>query len=155
MLLHPLLQQLFRYLGIGGLAFLVDFGLLVGLKEGLGLHAVVAATLSFLVGLVVNYLLCLLWVFQERTHEDRRREFFWFAAVGVAGVALNALIIAGGTSLLGLHYTLAKLVSAALVVLFNFFTRRHLLFSTSSRWNARRIEALFRRTPIKRDPPHA
>ncbi len=51
-----LLIQFVRYFFVGGFAFIVDFGLLYILTEYAGLHYLLSATLSFIAGLVVNYI---------------------------------------------------------------------------------------------------
>jgi putative flippase GtrA len=146
----PLALQFLRYVAVGGVAFVVDFGLMVLLREQAGLHHLVAATISFLCGLVVNYLLALAWVFEHRTHEDRVREFIWYGVIGVVGVGLNAAIIAFFADGLGLHYTLAKLIASAVILMFNFGTRRQLLFNPDSRYNAEALEQLAKRRWFRR-----
>jgi len=51
------LVQLLRYTFVGGLAFIVDLGSLFALTEFAGLHYLVSASLSFLLGLATNYTL--------------------------------------------------------------------------------------------------
>ena len=141
---RALAVQFLRYVGVGGIAFVVDFGLMVLLKEKAHFHHLVAASISFICGLVVNYLLSLAWVFKQRTEEDQVREFVWFSVIGLVGVVLNGLIIALFADGLGLHYTLAKLIAAACILVFNFGARRQLLFNPDNRWNAQALEAMAR-----------
>ena len=60
------LVQLLRYTFVGGVAFVCDFGALYALTEFAGLHYLISASLSFLLGLGVNYALSVLWVFSRR-----------------------------------------------------------------------------------------
>jgi len=94
--------------------------------------------------LVVNYLLSLAWVFAQRTQEDQVREFVWFSLIGLVGVGLNAAIIAVFADGVGLHYTVAKLIAAASILVFNFGARRQLLFNPENRWNAQALESMAR-----------
>jgi putative flippase GtrA len=122
------LSQLVRYGVVAAVALAVDFGSLVALTEGAGLHYLVAAALGFLAGLVTNYLLSVHWVFARRRLADRRAEFAVFAGVGVAGLVWNVVLIAGFTELAGLHYAASKAVATVLVFAWNFGVRRWLLF---------------------------
>lgn len=122
------LSQLVRYGVVAAVALAVDFGSLVALTEGAGLHYLVAAALGFLAGLVTNYLLSVHWVFGRRRLVDRRAEFAVFAGVGVAGLVWNVALIAGFTELAGLHYAASKAVATVLVFAWNFGVRRWLLF---------------------------
>jgi putative flippase GtrA len=124
-----LLQQFIRYVGVGGMAFAADFSLLYLLTDRAGLYYLLSATLAFCAGLLVNYLLCLAWVFDFRRMQSRLHEFSIFAAIGIAGLLLNTLLLWLLTDFAGLHYLLSKLFAAAFILFFNFSLRRWLLFS--------------------------
>ena len=127
--LQKLLLQFISYVAVGGAAFVVDFGVLYFLTEHLGLHYMVSATAGFLLGLVVNYLLCVSLIFDFRAIDRASHEFALFASIGVIGLMLNDLLIWLLTELAGRHYLVSKLLAAALVLVFNFALRRQLLFS--------------------------
>ena len=80
-----LLIQFVRYFFVGGFAFIIDFGLLYILTEYAGLHYLLSATLSFIAGLVVNYIISCIWVFNNSKFRNRIVEFLFFAAIGVVG----------------------------------------------------------------------
>ena len=121
--------QLFRYCFVGGFAFLVDYGLLVLLTEVCGLHYLVSATISFIAGLVVNYLLSTSWVFRKSKLENKWAEFAIFAIIGVVGLLLNNLLLYLFTDLARIHYMISKLLTTALVMIWNFGARKIILFN--------------------------
>lgn len=123
-----LITQFVKYLCVGGMAFLVDFGVLVALTEGLGWHYLVSATMGFLAGLITNYLLSISWVFSQRTLADWKIEFAVFAGVGLVGLALTGGLLFVGADLLGIDYRLCKLATVVIVTFWNFGVRRILLF---------------------------
>lgn len=129
---RKLAGQFMRYIGVGGAAFIVDFACLWALTEHVGLHYLLAATLGFSAGLVTNYLLCLIWVFDYRRMSNRLHEFAVFGTVGIAGLLLNNLLLYVLTDYGGLHYLISKLFAAAVILMFNFSVRRWLLFSPPS-----------------------
>lgn len=123
-----LLVQFVRYFFVGGFAFVVDFGLLYILTEYAGLHYLLSATLSFIAGLLVNYIISCLWVFNGSKFKNRLVEFLFFATIGVVGLALNDALIWLFTDCIGTHYMFSKIVAAAMVYLWNFFARKYLVF---------------------------
>lgn len=123
-----LLIQLFRYVLVGGLAFVVDFGGLYLLTEHAGLHYLVANALAFTLGLATNYLLSVTWVFSRRSVDSRAREFAIFAAVGLVGLGINELVMWLMTDHAGTHYLISKVVATAVGLLWNFGGRKLLLF---------------------------
>jgi putative flippase GtrA len=118
-----------RYLAAGAGAFAVDFTLYAGLIRVAGVHYLVAAPFGFAAGLGIIYVLSIRWIFAARRLSDARTEFLVFAAIGVAGMAVNELIIYAGVERSALSYEAAKLVSAAVVFGFNFITRKLVLFT--------------------------
>ena len=127
-----LVIQFAQYIAVGGIAFVVDFGLMVALTEYLGINYLASASLSFIAGLAVNYLLCIRFIFREHALASRIYEFIIFCLVGIGGLLLNVGIMAFVTDVFGIRYTWAKLVAAFFVLLFNFLLRRQLLFSANS-----------------------
>jgi putative flippase GtrA len=123
-----LLHQFARYLVVGGLAFVVDFGSLYLLTEFAGLHYLVSAAVAFLFGLITNYLLSRVWVFDRRTMENAALEFLVFAVIGVVGLGLNEGIIWFVREKIHFHYMVAKAISAGIVLVWNFGARKTILF---------------------------
>ena len=124
-----LATQFMQYGVIGGIAFLADFGIMVGLTELGGINYLISAMISFLIGLIVNYSLCINFVFDQHKLVSRKLEFVAFALIGIGGLALNTSLIGFLTEFVGVRYTVAKLFAAFFVLLFNFILRRQLLFT--------------------------
>jgi putative flippase GtrA len=123
-----LLQQFSRYLVVGGLAFVVDFGSLYLLTEFAGLHYLISAAIAFLFGLLTNYCLSRLWVFDRRTIENVAMEFVIFTVIGIVGLGLNEAIIWFVREKIHFHYMIAKAISSAIVLIWNFGARKSVLF---------------------------
>lgn len=118
-----------RYFLVGGLAFLVDGAVLAGMVELLGVHYLVGATAGFIVGAFVNYWLSVHWVFSERALSNQGLELGLFILIGLIGLGLNDVLMWLFTDWIGLYYLLSKIMSAALVFIYNFVVRRLLLFT--------------------------
>ena len=131
------LIQFFRYLFVGGFAFVVDFAVsfllfrfAFGEQKEFGW---IANSLSFVAGLIVNYLISTFWIFKKSNVDNKLVEFISFAGIGVVGL----LITIGITKLFevwlgdttSLFQIIAKLVSTAVSFLWNFFARKILLYS--------------------------
>jgi putative flippase GtrA len=119
--------EFLKYIVVGGLSFLVDWSLL---REGvhLGMHYMLATALGFCAGLLINFLLCILWIWrgsQAKTVKD----FAVFAGVGLAGLGLTELGMWIGVGLLCFGPSPTKIVVAGFVLIWNFTLRRILVFS--------------------------
>lgn len=125
------LVQLIRYTFVGGTAFLIDFSLLYVFTSKLGINYLISASLSFFIGLVANYLISVLWVFQkdEAFLKNKWLEFAVCALIGLIGLGWNALFMWAFTAGVHIHYLLSKIISAILVYQWNFFARKYLLYN--------------------------
>jgi putative flippase GtrA len=126
------LHQFILYGVTSGAALAVDYGLLIFLTDYCGLHYLVSASISFLCGMLLVYVMSITVIFDERRLWSPSLELTSFIAIGIAGLPLNGLLLWGLTTATPLSYRLAKLPTAVLVFLFNFIARRNLLFSSRS-----------------------
>ena len=122
------LLQLFRYTFVGGFAFIVDFGLLYLLTEYANCHYLASAAIAFIAGLVVNYVLSKLWVFDKSSYTSRMAEFLMFALIGVIGLGFTELLMWLFTDIIGAYYIVSKILTTALVYFWNFFARKFFIF---------------------------
>ena len=127
--LRRILGESARYFAASALALAIDFGAYSGLIRLAGVDYLVAAPIGFLLGLATAYTLSIRWVFSQRRLASARAEFALFALIGLAGMALNQLVVYAGVDRLALSYEWAKAVSAGIVFGFNFLLRKLLLFT--------------------------
>ena len=127
--LRSLADEGVRYLAASALALAIDFGVYTGLIRLAAVHYLVAAPIGFALGLATVYALSVRWVFRQRRLADRRAEFALFAAIGLAGMALNQIIIYAVVAMMPGFYEIAKVISAGVVFCFNFISRKLLLFT--------------------------
>ncbi|OPX60506.1 MAG: GtrA-like protein [Methanobacterium sp. PtaB.Bin024] len=120
--------QFFRYIFVGGAAFIVDFLSLFILTDYFGIYYIISAASAFILGLVTNYLLSIKWVFNKHNFDNKTIEFSLFAVIGIIGLALNEIFIWFFTSELGIYYLFSKIITAIIILFWNFFARKFTLF---------------------------
>lgn len=120
--------QLFRYVFVGGAAFIVDFGSLFILTSIVGIYYLISAAVAFILGLIANYFLSISWVFNKRTLNNAKLEFGVFTLIGVVGLGLNEVLIWFFTENAHLYYLISKIIAAILILFWNFFARKFALF---------------------------
>lgn len=122
--MNKLFGQIMKFGVVGGAAFLIDYGLLYVLTEFLHLHYLVSGTISFSVSVIFNYILSILWVFDTDKNGDKKKEFAVFIVLSVIGLGINQLILWIMVDGMGIYYMLSKIVSTAVVMVYNFITRK-------------------------------
>ena len=127
-----LIEQILKFGVVGVIATIIDFGVLIFLTEVFGINPVASATVSFIVSLTFNYVASMRYVFRHREGMSRRREFAIFVALSVIGLGINDLLMWLGTSYTTLDYRLVKVGATAIVMVWNFVTRKIFLEEKSS-----------------------
>ena len=118
-----LFNQIFRFGIVGGLAFLIDYGLLFVLTEYCGIYYLISSVISFIVSLIFNYILSIKWVF-DVTKKQTYKEIIIFVVLSVIGLGINQLIMYLGVDKFDIYYMIVKLVATFIVMVWNFVTRK-------------------------------
>lgn len=105
---------------------MADLGTLVALKEFVGLHYLAGAVIGSVVGVGVNYLLSVFWVFEVRTMSNRLVELTIFIFLGIVGLGLNELAL-----FVCLLWNI-KFFATAVTFTWDFSSRQWLLFTVSA-----------------------
>jgi putative flippase GtrA len=122
------LIQFLRYAVVSGVSLAADFGLLYVGTEYLGLHYLLSAIVSYSIGMIVNYLMSILWAFPRSRLKSRALEFLIFVIIGVAGMGLNELLLWLFTTVLHLHYLVSRSLTAVVGYFWKFLLRKIVLF---------------------------
>ena len=117
------LYEMARFVLVGGACFILDYGLLYILTEYGGLYYLFSAGISFTVSVLVNYWLCLVCVFRGANAQTRRMKMLFFGS-SIAGLRLNQLLMWMLVDLIGIYYMIAKLIAAAIVMVWNYILKR-------------------------------
>ena len=123
-----------RYFLASLVALAADVAALSACLRLLHLGLAWSASLGFIVGAVVAYLLSIRWVFRQRAFGDAPNlEFLAFVGIGVAGLGVTQLVLWLGVTELGLMPEAVKLAAAGLTFAFNYMARKSLLFAQQRR----------------------
>ncbi|WP_419057977.1 GtrA family protein [Enorma massiliensis] len=122
--MRKLIEQIMKFGVVGVIAFVIDFGVMVFLTEVFGIDPVISATVSFIISVIFNYAASMRYVFSHREGMSRTREFVIFVVLSTIGLGINDLLIWAGTDLASFDYRLVKIFATAVVMIWNFVTRK-------------------------------
>lgn len=131
--------EMLKFGAVGGVAFVVDVGLMNLLRFGpgevLGDKPLTAKVLSVVVATLVSWLGNRYWAFASSRREESGRELLWFLLVNAGGMLLAVGTLAVSHYVLGFTSPLADNIAAngvglALGTLFRYFCYRHLVFTS-------------------------
>lgn len=143
--MKKLIDQILKFGVVGIISFIVDFVITMAvstlLRTSVGMTtsqaALVGAFFGFVISVIVNYILSMKYVFERREDLDRKKEFTIFVVLSIIGLGINELIILLCIDLVyanwaWLHNLIgatlatagAKIVATAVVMVYNFVTRK-------------------------------
>ena len=125
--MRKLIEQFLKFGVVGTIAFCIDYGVLMLLSQAFDVDPVLSAAVSFCVSVVFNYMASMRYVFTHRADMSRSREFAVFIVLSAVGLVINEACMAAGVAVLGtsaLMVTVAKLFATAVVMVWNFFSRK-------------------------------
>jgi putative flippase GtrA len=130
--LARLFVDLLRYGAASAAALTVDAGTLLLLVSFFGVNYLVAASIGFLSGLATVYALSVRYVYDDSRVLRPVQEAAGFLVTGLIGLILTQASMALLVGAFGLQVGVAKIPTVAVVFLFNFLSRRMLLFSSGA-----------------------
>lgn len=120
--LNLLLRQFVTFTGVGLIAAVAHFAVLIALVEGGGISPVIATLWAFLAGVAVSYLLNRRYTFRSgRPHRAAAPRFF---AVSAVGFVLNGAVMWFLIGFWAVPYLVAQVAASTLVLIWNFSANR-------------------------------
>ena len=133
------ISEVLRFAAAGAAGFAVELLVLILLKEKLGIDTLIATPIAFLLSVIVNYVICVFWVF-DGAREQSRKSQAGFLLTSVIGLLLNELLMFLFRVMWGEEtvlftvfsfivslYVLNKVIATILVMIWNYFTKRKIL----------------------------
>lgn len=120
-----LFSQLIKFGLVGGIAFLIDYGIMVFLTEVFKIPSLISAAISFTVSVIFNYISSVKWVFDvDKEKNSKTKELVVFILLSIVGLGINELIMWIMDKEFGIYYMISKIVATAVVMCYNFITRK-------------------------------
>ena len=144
---HPTLCEIIRFLIVGGLATLLDmfvmglilyafdpalypkfYNVWIGGSDPTTAATVVGTCCGFIAGLIINYVLSIIFVFNNKGKSKTIMGFAVFAGLSAIGLAIHTGGMYVGYTLLGINEWIVKIVLTVIVLIYNYISKRLILF---------------------------
>ena len=150
------LAEIARFLIVGVIATLVDFfmagvtlyifdsslyphfyNVFFGGDDPTTLASCVSTGAGFLFGLLVNYLLSIFFVFEEKGSSKTGKGFLIFALLSAGGLAIHVIGMYIFVDIAGWNYWIIKILLTIVVLVYNYVTRKLIIFKNGSEISGR------------------
>ena len=136
--MKKLLAQIIKFGAVGFLCFFIDYAIMVGLTELVGIPSLISSGVSYTISTIVNYILSVTVVFDADKEANKVVQFIVFVVLSLIGLGINQLCMWGGTAWLErlmeqsqalaaysrYAYMVVKIFATAVVMVYNFITRK-------------------------------
>ena len=132
--------EIIRFALTGGVCFVVELAVLILLKGKFGVDTLIATPIAFLISVILNYLLCVVWVFRGAKNRGAGAKA-GFLITSLIGLGLNELLMLVFRLTLGEDavimmfrgkevnmYVLNKCLATLIVMIWNYFSKRAVLY---------------------------
>ena len=120
-------QQFIIYAGIGAIGTIGHYATLILLVQAIHTNPVIATTIGFIVGALINYVLNYRITFNSnKRHRETLTKFF---SVATLGAIINAAIMSAGITMFDIHYLLIQVVATCIVLVLNFIANKYWTFA--------------------------
>jgi len=120
-------QQFFLFAGIGAIGTAGHYAALILLVQLVNTSPVVATTIGFVIGALINYVLNYRITFNSsKRHREALTKFLLIAS---SGAIINAAIMMEGIALLDIHYMVIQVVATCSVLVLNFMANKYWTFA--------------------------
>ncbi len=121
---QKILTQIAKFGVTGVIATAIDWAIFYVLVYLVGMEPLIAQLFSFLCSTLFNYYSNTKWVFNTTKNKTRRRLVTEFFILSVIGLGISEALLAVFINVMGMNDMLAKVLTTAVVMVFNFVTRK-------------------------------
>ncbi len=152
--MNKLMAQIAKFGVVGVICFFIDYFLYIllnflfkkaGIAASFPQYYLISQGISFIVSMIINYLLSIKYVFSRREDMSRQKEFVIFAVLSAIGLVINEICLFIGIDLIYGHWaflqrimgqsaaeTFFKLGATGIVMVYNFISRKMFLEKKTS-----------------------
>jgi putative flippase GtrA len=127
-ILKLLKAEFIKFVFVGGISAVIEFSLLILFVEKLGIDYLIGNIVAFALTNIVTYVLSKRYVFNATTSVNKAQEAGLFFLCLLGGLVVNQIVLWALVEFTSIDYRIAKVIAIAITVIWNFFTRKHLVF---------------------------
>ena len=119
----PRFGEIFRFGVNGGVCFVVDAAVMWVCMNIFNWSDWLSIGLGFTVSVILNYILCLVWVFKGATKQTLKSQII-FIGSSIIGLGLTEILMLFALNVISMHELIAKVIVTLIVMVWNYFMKR-------------------------------
>lgn len=115
-------KEIFRFCIVGGISFLIDYGLLYFFTECYHITYLISSAISFSIAVIINYFLCLTIVFKKA--KNGWKQISLFVISSLIGLVINQICMYFFVEFMMIYYMISKVLATIIVTIWNYITKK-------------------------------
>ena len=132
----PRFAEVFRFGVNGGVCFVVDYGVMTLCYKALQWPEWLSVGLGVTVSVILNYILCLVWVFKGAGKQTLKSQII-FIGSSIIGLILTEILMLFAMNVLNMKTVLllavAKVIVTLIVMVWNYFMKRIAIYGVNKK----------------------
>ena len=124
---RDLLLQIFKFVIVGGISTIIDWIIYYICYKYLNINPLISNIIGFSISVIYNFIASINWVFNVDKSKNKKSIFVQFIVFSVIGLLISEALLFVFINKIGLHAMLSKIIATAIVMTFNFITRKMFL----------------------------
>lgn len=116
-------KELFKFLINGGICFVIEYALTIIFTDICGFYYLISSTIAFLIATLINYIICVCWVFDINKDANKKQQIMFFIT-SLITLGLNQGLMYVGVSLFLINYKIMKIIATGIVTVVNYVFKK-------------------------------
>ena len=122
-----LFTQIFKFVIVGGIATIIDWIIYYICYNFIHISPFISNVFSFSISVIYNFIASVKWVFVVDEAKSKKRIFIEFIIFSIIGLLISEGLLYLFIKVMNLNEMLSKIIATAIVMVFNFITRKMFL----------------------------
>lgn len=125
-------KQFLKYSIFGVISFIVDYFITILLTSQYGIHYLLSSTIGYSIGIIINYIFSITWVFSKRNLKDYWHiELGIFISIEIVALLIMNMIIFFCHDYYYISFYIAKLIGNFAAFIWNYSIKHLFLFKAN------------------------
>ena len=123
-------EQSYKYFLVGVACFVVDFVILLAFLKFTKINYLIASAISYSVGIILNYVTSIKWIFKKRTYKKQwKKEFGSFSIIEISALVFMTSTLFVMFGIFRVPVLIAKVIANIVSGIYNYLLKFKLLFA--------------------------
>ena len=119
----------FKFIIAGGIAAIIDLGVLYILTAYVGFHYLTSVALAFITAFIASFTLQKFWTFRDHSIQNIHQQSIFYFAVSLGNFFLNTYLVYVSVEKIHIHYLVAQILVGGMIACLSFVLYKYVIFA--------------------------